>query len=78
MPKDASFDFSGASGGTLTDASVTLGKRLSDRLYAAYEHSLSGASGTLLIFYELSRRWMLRTQTNENAAVDLVYRLSFD
>ncbi|MCL1962346.1 MAG: translocation/assembly module TamB domain-containing protein [Desulfovibrionaceae bacterium] len=71
-------NFSGASDGTLADASVTLGKRLSDRLYAAYEHSLSGAGGTLLIFYELSRRWMLRSQTNENAAVDLVYRLSFD
>lgn len=69
--------FSGGSGG-VTDASVTLGKRLSDRLYAAYEHSLAGASGTLLIFYELSRRWTLRGQAGENAAVDLIYRLSFD
>jgi len=70
--------FAGAEGGTLAGASVTLGKRLSDRLYAAYEHSLSGASGTLLIFYELSRRWTLRGQAGENAAVDLIYRLSFD
>ena len=60
------------------EASVTLGKRLSDRLYAAYEHSLSGASGTLLIFYELSRRWTLRGQAGENAAIDLIFRLSFD
>ena len=59
-------------------ASVTLGKRLSDRLYAAYQHSLGGASGALLIFYELSRRWSLRGQAGENAAVDLIYRLSFD
>ena len=71
-------NFGGGTDGTLASASVTMGKRLSDRLYAAYEYSLSGASGTLLIFYELSRRWTLRSQTNENAAVDLIYRLSFD
>ncbi len=59
-------------------ASVTLGKRLSDRLYAAYEHSLAGASGTLLIFYELSRRWSLRGQAGADSAVDLIFNLSFD
>ena len=68
----------GDSEGQLADASVTLGKRLSDKLYAAYEHSLSGAGGTLMIFYELSRRWTLRGQAGENTAVDLIYRLSFD
>ncbi len=70
--------FTGGGDGEVANASVTLGKRLSDRLYAAYEHSLSGASGTLLIFYELSRRWTLRGQAGENAAVDLIYRLSFN
>lgn len=70
--------FSGGGDGEVANASVTLGKRLSDRLYAAYEHSLSGASGTLLIFYELSRRWTLRGQAGENAAIDLIFRLSFD
>jgi len=58
--------------------SITLGKRLSERLYAAYEHSLAGTGSTLLIFYELSRRWSLRGQAGENAGVDLIYRLSFD
>ena len=70
--------FSGGEGGSLQSASVTLGKRLSDKLYAAYEHSLAGASGTLMIFYELSRRWTLRGQAGENSAVDLIFRLSFD
>ncbi|MDO5289774.1 MAG: translocation/assembly module TamB domain-containing protein, partial [Pseudomonadota bacterium] len=70
--------FSGGDGGDVASASVTLGKRLSDRLYAAYEHSLAGASGSLLIFYELSRRWTLRGQAGENAAIDLIYRISFD
>ncbi|MDR0479936.1 MAG: translocation/assembly module TamB domain-containing protein [Burkholderiaceae bacterium] len=58
-------------------ASVTLGKRLSRRLYAAYQQSLSGAAGSLLIFYELSRRWQLRAQAGANAAVDLIYSVSF-
>ena len=67
-----------SSDGSVAGASVTLGKRLSERLYAAYQHSLAGTSGALLIFYELSRRWSLRAQAGENAALDLIYRLSFD
>ena len=70
--------FSGGGDGELSSASVTLGKRLSDRLYAAYEHSLAGTGGTLMIFLELSRRWTLRGQAGENSAVDLIYRLTFD
>lgn len=70
--------FSSGEGGEVGNASVTLGKRLSDRLYAAYEHSVAGASGTLLIFYELSRRWSLRGQAGVDSAVDLIYKLSFD
>ncbi|MDR2154542.1 MAG: translocation/assembly module TamB domain-containing protein [Burkholderiaceae bacterium] len=70
--------FSGASEGSIANASVTLGKRLSDRLYAAYEHSLSGTGGALMVFYQLSRRWTLRGQAGENAAADLIYRLAFD
>ena len=70
--------FSGGGDGEVGSASVMLGKRLSDRLYAAYEHSIAGASGTLLIFYELSRRWSLRGQAGVDSAVDLIYKLSFD
>jgi translocation and assembly module TamB len=70
--------------GNTTDAngtqstSVTLGKRLSERLYAAYQQSLSGAAGSLLIFYERSRRWQLRAQTGQNSGVDLIFSLMFD
>lgn len=64
--------------GATANTSITLGKRLSERLYAAYEHSLAGTGSTLLIFYELSRRWSLRGQAGENAGLDLIYRLSFD
>ncbi|MCK9516021.1 MAG: translocation/assembly module TamB domain-containing protein [Ottowia sp.] len=67
-----------SNGEGLAGASVTLGKRLSDRLYTAYEHSLSGTGGVLMIFYELSRRWVLRGQASESSAIDLIYRLSYD
>lgn len=66
---------SGDSGST---ASVTVGKRISDRLYATYEHSLAGALGNLFLYYELSKRWLLRGQAGASAAVDLIYTLSFD
>lgn len=70
--------FGSGNGEGLSGASVTLGKRLSDRLYTAYEHSLSGTGGVLMIFYELSRRWVLRGQASQSSAVDLIYRLSYD
>ncbi|WP_354447404.1 translocation/assembly module TamB domain-containing protein [Ottowia thiooxydans] len=71
------------SGGADTDsgtagATVTLGKRLSEKLYATYEHSLAGAMGTLFVYFELSKRWLLRGQAGERSAVDLIYTLSFD
>jgi translocation and assembly module TamB len=47
-------------------------------MYAAYEHSLAGTTGSLMIYYELSRRWTVRGQAGENSAVDLIYKLSFD
>ncbi len=59
-------------------AAITLGKRLARKLYAAYERSLSGALGTLQIFYDLSARLTLRAQAGDRSGVDLVYALSFD
>jgi len=44
-------------------AAVTLGKRIGSKLYAAYERSLSGAVGTLSLFYDVSRRLTVRAQT---------------
>lgn len=59
-------------------AALTLGKRLSKDLYLTYEQSLSGAMGTLYIFYDLSRRLTLRAQTGEQSAVDLIYTKTSD
>lgn len=57
---------------------LTLGKRLSEDLYATYERSLSGALGTLRVFYDLTRHLTLRAQAGERSGVDLVYTLSHD
>lgn len=69
---------SGGEDGTVASASVKLGKRLSDRLYAAYEHSLGGVMGVLMIYYEFSRSLTLRAQAGQTQAIDLLYRFSFD
>jgi translocation and assembly module TamB len=64
--------------GSTTGATVTLGKRLSRDFYVAYEHSLAGALGTFSIFYDLSRRFTLRSQTGEQSTFDLIFTLRYD
>ena len=60
--------------GSVSDGSVSFGKRLSNRLYITYERSLSGALGTLYVFYDISRRFTLRAQSSEQAsALDLIF-----
>jgi translocation and assembly module TamB len=57
---------------------VTLGRRFARNFYAAYERSLSGAVGTLFLFYELTQRFTVRAQAGERTAVDIIYTLSYD
>ncbi|MBC7547473.1 MAG: translocation/assembly module TamB domain-containing protein [Polaromonas sp.] len=64
--------------GTTSQAAVTLGKRFSRNFYAAYERSVSGALGTLYIFYDLSQRFTVRAQAGQQSAVDLIYTLPYD
>jgi translocation and assembly module TamB len=64
-------------GGT-SEGTITLGKRFSRNFYAAYERSVSGALGTLFVFYDLSKRVTVRGQAGEQGALDLIYTLSFD
>lgn len=64
----------GFKGGNGAEGSaLTLGKRISQDLYLAYEQSLDGAMGTLFIFYDLTKRLTLRGQTGEQTAMDLIY-----
>ncbi|HSW20586.1 MAG TPA: translocation/assembly module TamB domain-containing protein, partial [Ramlibacter sp.] len=59
-------------------AAITLGKRFANNFYAAYERTLSGALGTLYVFYDLSRRVTVRAQAGDRSGVDLIYTLTFN
>jgi translocation and assembly module TamB len=63
----------GASGATLT-----VGKRLSQDFYVAYETGLAGAVGTLQVFYDLSRRFSLRATTGTQSSIDLIFTRRYD
>ncbi|MEG0051852.1 MAG: translocation/assembly module TamB domain-containing protein [Comamonas sp.] len=70
--------FKGGGDNDASGAALTLGKRLSDKLYVTYEQSLSGAMGIIYIFYDLSRSVTLRAQTGMTSALDLVYTVRKD
>jgi translocation and assembly module TamB len=74
---ELSFSGSNASD-TTTGATVTIGKRLSNDFYVAYESGLAGTMGVFTIFYDLSRRLTLRAQTGAQSAVDLIWTLRYD
>jgi translocation and assembly module TamB len=57
---------------------VSLGKRLADKIYVTYEYSVSTATSAIMINYQLTQRWSIRTSTGTSDAVDLFYSLSFD
>ncbi len=65
-------------GADASSAALTFGKRISQKFYLTYEASLSGALGTIYIFYDLTRRLTLRGQTGAKNAVDLIYTLSYN
>ncbi len=65
-------------GADASSAALTFGKRISQKFYLSYEHSLSGALGTIYIFYDLTRRLTLRGQTGGKSALDLIYTLSYN
>ena len=73
--------FRGASSnadGAVTQAAVTLGKRFSRNFYASYERNISGAIGTLFLFYDLSQRFTVRGQAGRQGAIDLIYTIPFN
>jgi len=57
---------------------VAVGKRISDKVYVSHHHSVSTASNTLRISYQLSRYWSVRTESGDSDAVDLFFTISFD
>jgi translocation and assembly module TamB len=57
---------------------VTVGKRLSSRLFLSYEQGLQGAWNLLRIQYDITRRLSLQLQTGSESAVDLLLFHWFD
>jgi translocation and assembly module TamB len=72
--------FSGASGNadTTSGATITLGKRLSNDFYVAYESGLAGTLGVVSIFYDLSRSLTLRAKSGDQSAVDVIWTRRYD
>ncbi|MGQ0749995.1 MAG: translocation/assembly module TamB domain-containing protein [Betaproteobacteria bacterium] len=57
---------------------LTVGKRIADRLYVAFEQSLGAAASILKLEFDLTDRVLLRAQTGEANSVGVFYRYTFD
>jgi len=67
----------GGSGG-MRDAVMTVGKRVSSKVYLIYERGLFATGNVLKLRYTLSQRWSVQTQTGGDNAIDVFYNLLFD
>jgi translocation and assembly module TamB len=71
-------DAGGNADGTDTETALTVGKRLSDKLYLSYEQSLSGAMSTVSMLYDLSKSLTLRARAGTENAIDLIFTYRYE
>ncbi len=57
---------------------ITLGKRISSRLYLSYQQGLQAAGAVVLLRYTLSRRITVEAETGTRSVFSLFYNFSFD
>jgi translocation and assembly module TamB len=57
---------------------LTVGKRIADRLYVAFEQGLGAAQSILKLEFDLTDRVLLRAQTGEANSLGVFYRYTFD
>lgn len=57
---------------------VTVGKRISSRLYLSFEQGAATASSVVRLRYKINPRITLQLQTGTNTALDALYSWSFD
>lgn len=62
----------------LDETIVSVGKRVSDKLYVSVERSLQTFTAVLRLRYQFNPRWSVQTQTGTTNTIDLFYTLSFD
>ncbi len=68
----------GSSQSQLETTVVTVGKRLSRRLYMTFERSLAGTSTVAKLRYEVGKRWYIQTLTGTENALDVFFAFTFD
>ena len=57
---------------------ITLGKRVSSRLYVSYQQSLQSAGSAVLLRYTLSSRLTVEAETGNRSVFSLFYNMRFD
>lgn len=57
---------------------ITLGKRVSSRLYVSYQQGLQAAGSVILLRYTLSPRITVEAETGTRSVFSLLYNFSFD
>jgi translocation and assembly module TamB len=57
---------------------ITLGKRVSSRLYLSYQQSLQSTGSVLLLRYTLSPRLTIEAEAGTRSALSLLYNVAFD
>jgi translocation and assembly module TamB len=57
---------------------VTVGKRISSRLYVTFEQGAATASSLVKVRYKINPRISVQVQTGTNTALDLLYSWAFD
>jgi translocation and assembly module TamB len=64
--------------GGLENTVVTVGKRISSRLYLGFEQGAGTTSSLVRLRYKISPRITLQLQTGANTALDVLYSWAFD
>jgi len=64
--------------GSLSGTVVSLGKRISSKVYVGYEQGLTGAASLVKINYALTKRWTVRLAAGSDNALDVFYKFTFD
>ncbi|MEI7446999.1 MAG: translocation/assembly module TamB domain-containing protein, partial [Burkholderiales bacterium] len=68
----------GSASTSAQDSIVTLGKRLTDRLFVSYEQSVRGLQNIVRLQYEISERLSARIKAGTENAVNLVWTYRYD
>lgn len=75
---DASASILGDEDPLLTQRLITLGKRLSQKLYLNFEQSVTTSANVVKLTYQYSRRLSFIARGGADNAVDALYQFSFD